>query len=64
MGQFLPYLLYLLCPLSLGAMAWMMMRGTGTGNRNDTRIAELESQFAELRSSQREKPAEVAGPGR
>ncbi len=64
MIQLLPYLLFLLCPVSMGAMMWMMMRGMGRAQPPDPRIAELESQVADLRSSRRETRAEAAEPQR
>ena len=51
MSQLLPYLLILVCPLTMGVMMWVMMRGMDHGKQPDPRIAELESQIAELRSS-------------
>jgi len=59
MSQLLPYLLFLLCPISMGAMMWMMMRGMGRPQPLDPRIAELESQVADLRSARRESKVEV-----
>lgn len=65
MIQFLPYLLILACPLTMGVMMWLMMRGTESGKKPDPRVSELESQLNELRSAVRgsapkaedEKPA-------
>lgn len=45
MSQFLPYLLILVCPLTMGLMMWVMMRGMGQGKQPDPRVAELESQL-------------------
>lgn len=58
MAQLLPYLLYLACPIGMGAMMWMMMRSNQSPSRPapppaDPRIAELESQVNELRSALR-----------
>ena len=50
MSQLLPYLLILVCPLAMGGMMWLMMRGSGQGHQPDPRVAELESQLNELRS--------------
>ena len=47
MSQLFPYLLILVCPLTMGVMMWLMMRG----RQPDPRVAELESQVNELRSA-------------
>ena len=52
MAQYLPYLLFLACPISMGLMMWMMMRkdhGQASAPTSDPRLAELESQVGELR---------------
>ena len=51
----LSYLLFLLCPISMGVMMWLMMRthGNAPAPSSDSRIAELESQVNELRSAAR-----------
>jgi len=56
MAQLLPYLLLLLCPISMGAMMWMMMRSNQSSGQSrqattaaDPRLAELESEVKELR---------------
>ena len=46
MSQLLPYLLILVCPLTMGLMMWMMMRGMNHDKQPDPRVAELESQVA------------------
>lgn len=51
MSQLFPYLLILVCPVSMGLMMWLMMRGMGQGKQPDPRVAELESQVNELRSA-------------
>jgi len=54
MAQVLPYLLFLACPVSMGAMMWMMMRPNRSQQAMppaDPRIAELESQVNELRAA-------------
>ena len=56
MGQFLPYLLFLACPISMGLMMWMMMRPNKSqpaAPPPDARVAELESQVNELRMAVR-----------
>jgi hypothetical protein len=54
MAQLLPYALFLLCPISMGVMMWMMMRPNRSQQATppaDPRIAELESQVNELRAA-------------
>ena len=56
MAQVLPYLLFLACPVSMGAMMWMMMRPNRSRQAThpaDPRIAELENQVNELRAAAR-----------
>ena len=59
MSQWLPYLLLLACPVSMGLMMWLMLR---MDHRNqpahDPRVAELESQMAELRSELMRRPVD------
>jgi len=52
-AQLLPYLLFLLCPVSMGVMMWMMRpsRSQHAPPPADPRIAELESQVGELRAA-------------
>ena len=59
MIQFLPYLLILACPLTMGVMMWLMMRGMDNGKKPDPRLNELESQLNELRSAMRESAAKT-----
>jgi DUF2933 family protein len=56
MSQWLPYLLVLVCPLTMGVMMWVM-RGMDHGRQPDPRVAQLESQITELRSRLREQAA-------
>ena len=51
MSQLLPYALILVCPVTMGVMMWVMMRGMDHGQKPDPRVAELESQVSELRSA-------------
>ena len=76
MAQLFPYLLVLACPISMGVMMWMMMRGghsqgdhsrmgmqsqTGPApTTSDQRIAELEGQVAELRDAAARREREAA----
>lgn len=63
MSQLLLYLLILVCPLTMGVMMWVMMRGMDHGKQPDPRVAELESQVAELRSAlNRSKTSDVSTP--
>jgi hypothetical protein len=57
MSQWLPYLLVLVCPLTMGVMMWLMMRGRDEEGRSDPRLAQLERQVRELRSGTSEQPA-------
>ncbi len=69
MSQMLPYLIFRACPVSMGVMMWMMMRSdhgrvrSSVASASDPRIAELESQVAELRAVVRlERPDRKAVP--
>ena len=63
MNQLFPYLLILVCPVSMGLMMWLMMRGMGPGKQTDPRVAELESQVNELRSAAaRDRRSEATEP--
>lgn len=71
MAQLFPYLLFLACPISMGVMMWVMMRGDHsrmgappakdqmTPSPSEERIAELESQVAELRAESVRKASRV-----
>ena len=62
MSQLLPYLLILVCPLTMGVMMWVMMRGMDHGKQPDSRVAELEIQIAELRSAMSRGPQNEVSP--
>ncbi len=68
MGQYLPYLLFLGCPISMSVMMWMMMRrdhGHGDASQLDPRLAELQSQVNDLRTTLRHReplPATASTP--
>ncbi len=68
MAQYLPYLLVLACPVSMGLMMWFMMRspkGTQSAQQEspDVRISRLEREIEILRgaheatSTDQERPA-------
>ena len=57
----LPYLLILVCPVTMGLMMWLMMRGMDRGPaRPDPRVADLESQVRDLQSALKRKPQQPA----
>jgi len=63
MTQYLPYLFFLSCPLSMGVMMWFMMRGTGGAQEHkhppaDARLLELEREVQALRARQRDHTRE------
>lgn len=59
MLQYLPYLFFLSCPLSMGVMMWFMMRGNHNGQQHQgdptDRLAELERAVEALRAGQRDR---------
>ena len=59
-----PLLLYLICPLSMGLMMWMMMRGMGNlGNQNaPTSIPNAEVRALQARIAQLEAARPVLAP--
>ena len=62
MSQFLPYLLVLACPVSMGLMMWFMMRspkGTASAQQEspDVRLSRLEREIEILRGAH--EPASV-----
>jgi len=63
MNQVLPYVPALLCPISMGAMMWCMMRGssrTGAPDREvvDRRVVQLEREVGALRDALQRDAAE------
>ncbi len=63
MSQFLPYLLVLACPVSMGLMMWFMMRspkGTPSAQQEspDVRITRLEREIEMLRGAHEPTPAD------
>jgi hypothetical protein len=68
--QYLPYLLFLACPIGMGIMMWMMMRGQRSADDQpqrpehpDPRITELESQVNELKAALRDRSPDATGRG-
>lgn len=61
-----PLLLYLICPLSMGLMMWMMMRGMGNqgmGNQNaPTSIPNADARAMQARIAQLEAERPVLAP--
>jgi len=57
-SQLVPYIFYLACPVSMGVMMWLMMRGMHGANKDrpmeDDRVARLQREVEELRGAQRE----------
>lgn len=62
LNQLLLYLLILACPITMGVMMWVMMRGMDHDKQRDPRLAELESQVAELRSAMSRAAHREASP--
>ncbi len=58
MEHYLPYVLVLVCPVSMGVMMWFMMRGQGDGGEK----AGLERRVAEPENGARPE-REAGGPG-
>lgn len=58
MNQILPYIFFLACPISMGVMMWVMMRGMKGGQTEqkpgDSRIDYLEQEVRALRATRRE----------
>lgn len=56
------WLLALACPVGMGVMMWLMMRGGhGGASATDEEIARLRAEVEELRRAQ--EPGTVADPG-
>jgi Protein of unknown function (DUF2933) len=67
MSQYLPYVLVLACPVSMGLMMWFMMRspkGTQSGQQEspDVRISRLEREIELLREAHGPTPANQERP--
>jgi len=67
MAQYLPYLLVLACPVSMGLMMWFMMRspkGTQSAQQEspDLRITRLEREIERLRGAHEPTPADQERP--
>jgi len=63
LNQFLPYLFFLSCPVSMGVMMWVMMRGMRGGSKDeaktsDPRITQLEREVQALRSARQDRSAD------
>ena len=67
MSQYLPYVLILACPVSMGLMIWFMMRSPKTTpsaqqESPDARISRLEGEIELLRDAHGSTPAEKERP--
>lgn len=67
MSEFLYALAFLACPLGMGAMMWMMMRGRdrspGSGTaRQEAEISALRAQLDQLQAEDRLADRPAAGP--
>ncbi len=67
MSQFLPYLLILACPVSMGLMMWFMMRSpkatpSSQQQSPDVRISRLEREIEVLRSAHEPTQADQERP--
>jgi hypothetical protein len=66
--QYLPYLLVLACPVGMGIMMWIMMRGKPSSTapqqpdqqtRQQAEIALLRDEIAQLRREQTPQPSDT-----
>ncbi len=67
MSQYLPYLLILACPVSMGLMMWFMMRSPKTTpsaqqESPDARIGRLEREIELLRGAHEATPSDQERP--
>ena len=67
MSQFLPYVLILACPVSMGLMMWFMMRSpkatpSAQQESPDARISRLEREIELLRDAHGPTPADQERP--
>ncbi len=58
MSQFVPYIFFLACPLTMGAMMWFMMRGSKSQSLPQANSAEqltqMRAEIDQLRAAQRD----------
>ena len=61
MAQYLPYLVFLLCPISMGVMVRGGRGAVPQPPIQDPRISDLESEMDELRAEVRERSRQESG---